>query len=130
MAIASSFSIGLGTGISTGIAVFIHEIPHEIGDLAILVKAGTTPKKVIIIQFFTAVGALIGSVFGIFAGSLGTLSATHIILPFTAGGFVYVATVDVVPHLFEGTNLVQSLKELLAFLVGVSVMTFIAFVME
>jgi zinc transporter 7 len=46
MAISSSFLVGIGTGLTTAVAVCIHEIPHEIGDLAILVKSGATPKQV------------------------------------------------------------------------------------
>lgn len=46
MAIAASYSASLPVGIATTVAVFIHEIPHEIGDMAILITSGVTFPKV------------------------------------------------------------------------------------
>ena len=50
------------------------------------------------------------------------------ILPFTAGGFIYIATVSVIPELLEDTSIWQSIKEILAMFVGVAMMVFIAMV--
>jgi zinc transporter 7 len=52
--------------------------------------------------------------------------ATSWILPFTAGGFIYIATVSVIPELLEDTKLWQSVKEIIALLVGVYMMVLIA----
>ena len=46
MAIAASFQVSVALGIATSIAVFIHEIPHEIGDMAILLKSGVSFRNV------------------------------------------------------------------------------------
>ena len=48
------------------------------------------------------------------------------ILPFTAGGFIYIATVSVIPELLEDTKLSQSIKEIAALLIGVYMMVLIA----
>lgn len=48
------------------------------------------------------------------------------ILPFTAGGFIYVATVTVIPELLVDTKFWQSVKEIIALLVGVYMMVLIA----
>lgn len=47
-------------------------------------------------------------------------------LPFTAGGFIYIATVSVIPELLEGSSFKQSLKEIVALVVGVYIMVLIA----
>ena len=52
--------------------------------------------------------------------------ATTWILPFTAGGFIYIATVSVIPELLEDTKFWQSVKEIIALLIGVYMMVLIA----
>lgn len=87
-----------------------------------------TPQ-VILIQFGTALGCVAGAVFGLFVGSLEGV-ASEAILPVTAGGFIYVATVGVIPQLFESTSLKQTLMEALAMILGVAIMAYIAFELE
>ena len=53
LAIGASFMMGQNLGIITTITIFLHEIPHEIGDFAILVQSGCSKKKVnTVINFF------------------------------------------------------------------------------
>lgn len=122
MAIAASYSASLPVGIATTVAVFIHEIPHEIGDMAILITSGVTFPKVVLIQLGTAVGAILGTIFGFFV----TASLSDAILPMTAGGFIYIALVSVLPQLFENTNMVQTILESAAMIAGGAVMYGIA----
>ena len=77
------------------------------------------------LQLTTATGALAGTFCGLLAENIGE-SATLWILPFTAGGFIYIATVSVIPELLEDTKLGQSIKEILGMLVGVLMMVLIA----
>lgn len=82
---------------------FLHccspQIPHEIGDFAILVQSGCSKSKAILLQLTTAIGALLGTLVGLLSGELA--GVTPYILLFTAGGFVYIATVSVIPELLE-----------------------------
>ena len=55
-----------------------------------------------------------------------TESAASVTLPFTAGGFIYIATVHVIPELLEGSSFKQSVMEILALLAGVAMMIIIA----
>ena len=55
-----------------------------------------------------------------------TEAATTLTLPFTAGGFIYIATVSVIPELLEGSSLKQTLMEVTALLLGVGMMVIIA----
>ena len=80
------------------------------------------------LQFTTALGAMMGTVCGLMTGSLA--EATNWVLPFTAGGFIYIATVSVIPALLEDTTLGQSLKELVALMTGILIMVGIVFLEE
>jgi len=126
MAIAASFLLGHSVGLSTTIAVFVHEIPHEIGDYAILIQSGFSKSAAMKTQVLTAGGALLGTFVGLIAGGIAEESSGWI-LPVTAGGFIYVATVDVLPELLQETNWTQTIMEVLAMCTGIGLMTFIAY---
>jgi len=64
--IAASYLISIPLGISTTIAVMIHEIPQEIGDFAVLIHGGFSKGKALLLNFFTALTAVIGLFIGLF----------------------------------------------------------------
>lgn len=124
LAIGASYLAGNSIGIITTVTILLHEVPHEIGDFAILIKSGCSRRKAMGLQLVTALGALAGTVLALL-GSSGESSPW--VLPFTAGGFIYIATVSVLPELLEeSTKLGQSLKEIVALLAGVGLMVIIA----
>ncbi|GFO09653.1 Zinc transporter slc39a7 [Plakobranchus ocellatus] len=125
LAIGASFLAGQNVGIITTVTIFLHEIPHEIGDFAILIQSGCTKKKAMMLQFSTAIGAMLGTLCSLSMEGIGE-AATSWILPFTAGGFIYIATVSVIPELLEDSKVGQSIKEILALLLGVYMMVLIA----
>ena len=125
LAIGATFVAGEKMGIITTVAILLHEVPHEIGDFAILVHSGFTKWQAMKLQFVTAIGAMIGTVVGLLTG--GIESANNVILPITAGGFIYISTVSVIPELLEDCDsMVQTILELLAAASGVGLMTLIA----
>ncbi|KAI4150555.1 MAG: hypothetical protein LQ340_004005 [Diploschistes diacapsis] len=129
LAMSSSFYASPTLGATTTAAVFFHEIPHEVGDFALLIQGGFSKTQAMGAQFITAAGAFLGTFIGIAiqelskseprevanlkdaAGLLGTgLSWGDMLLPFTAGTFLYVGTVAVIPELLEtGDNKRQEL---------------------
>uniref|UniRef100_A0A4W6BYJ9 Zinc transporter SLC39A7 n=1 Tax=Lates calcarifer TaxID=8187 RepID=A0A4W6BYJ9_LATCA len=126
LAIGASFLVGPTVGAVTTLTILLHEVPHEIGDFAILVQSGCTKRKAMCLQLLTALGALAGTACSLLAEGVGA-AATAWILPFTAGGFVYIATVTVLPELLAGRSTFgQSLLEILALLFGVGMMVLIA----
>lgn len=126
LAIGASFLVGPAVGTVTTLTILLHEVPHEIGDFAILVQSGCTKKKAMCLQLLTALGALAGTSCSLLAEGVGA-AATAWILPFTAGGFVYIATVTVLPELLVGrSSFGQSVMEILALLLGVGMMVLIA----
>lgn len=125
LAIGASFLAGRTTGIVTTLTVLLHEVPHEIGDFAILIQSGCDRKKAILLQLITALGAITGCAVSLLAEGIGA-AATAWILPFTAGGFIYIATVSVIPELLENSKFSQTIFEIGALLAGVYMMVIIA----
>ncbi|KAM4695768.1 zinc transporter SLC39A7 isoform 1-T2 [Rhinophrynus dorsalis] len=125
LAIGASFLVSSSVGIVTTITILLHEVPHEIGDFAILVQSGCTKKKAMMLQLSTALGALAGTACSLLAEGIGE-AATLWILPFTAGGFIYIATVSVIPELLKDSRPSQSIMETFGMLLGVAMMVLIA----
>ncbi|KAK0096114.1 hypothetical protein PV326_006402 [Microctonus aethiopoides] len=125
LAIGASYLVGENVGYITTFTILLHEVPHEIGDFAILIQSGCSKKKAMLLQLTTAVGALCGTYVSLLAEGMDDV-ATAWILPFTAGGFIYIATVSVIPELLSDTKFWQSVKEIIALLLGVYMMVLIA----
>merc|ERR1712062_25783 len=68
LAIGASFLAGDTIGIVTTGTILLHEVPHEIGDYAILIQSGVSPQRAIMLQLLTAVGALTGCVVSLVLG--------------------------------------------------------------
>ncbi|KAL1973705.1 hypothetical protein VTN31DRAFT_5265 [Thermomyces dupontii] len=144
LALSSAFYASPTIGATTTVAVFFHEIPHEVGDFALLVQSGFSKRRAMGAQFVTAIGAFLGTFIGIviqeFGGSgaatdvaspglLGTgLSWGDLLLPFTAGTFLYVGTVAVIPELLESgkkdkwLEVKETLMQFAALLAGAGIM--------
>jgi len=118
LAIGASYLAGNSLGVMTTLTILFHEVPHEIGDFAILIQSGCSKSKAMTLQLATAIGALSGTILSLAAGGLSSTTSS-LILPFTAGGFIYIALVSVIPELLEVSTLKQSFFEACALLVGV-----------
>ncbi|XP_038604834.1 zinc transporter ZIP10 [Tachyglossus aculeatus] len=101
LAIGAAFSASLTGGISTSIAVFCHELPHELGDFAVLLKAGMTVRQAIVYNLLSALMAYVGMVIGTAVGQYAN-DITLWIFAVTAGMFLYVALVDMLPEMLHG----------------------------
>ncbi len=117
LALSSSFYASPTIGATTTLAVFCHEIPHEVGDFALLIQGGMSKKTAMGLQFVTALGAVLGTAIGIAVQEYGgggaevvgagmglagtSLNWGDLLLPFTAGTFLYVGTVGVIPEMLE-----------------------------
>ena len=146
LALSSSFYASPTLGATTTMAVFFHEIPHEVGDFALLIQSGFSKNMAMGAQFVTALGAFLGTCLGIAVQELGRsgggavsgdvgskgLAGTGLgwgdmLLPFTAGTFLYVGTVAVIPELLE-TGLDQrkevkkTVSQFVAMAVGAGIM--------
>jgi len=119
--IAASYIVSIPAGVATTIAVLLHEIPQEIGDFGVLVYAGFSKGKAVLMNFFTALTAVLGVVValllsGWFAG------IEQYFIGIAIGGFLYIAGSDLIPELHKETKISASLIQILTFVLGVLVM--------
>jgi zinc and cadmium transporter len=121
LVIAAAFVADVHLGWTTAFAMALHEIPQEVGDFGVLMHAGFSRTKAILLNLATAASAVIGGIIGyIFVSQSATLES--LLLPIAAGGFLYIAGSDLLPELRKTSVPKHALQLFLVFLVGVSIM--------
>ncbi len=120
--IAISFLASVPVGIATTIAVILHEIPQEIGDFSVLLHAGFSKGKALLLNFASALLAVFGALVTLLLTSK-VESLQTFLIPITIGGFIYIAGSDLIPELHkESDKIGKSLLQLIAFIFGILVM--------
>lgn len=119
--IAAGFLVSAKVGIATTLAVILHEIPQEIGDFGVLLHAGFSKIKALIVNFITALSSFLGAVLALSLSSYSETAADYLI-PFAAGNFIYIACVDLIPELHKTPELKKSFFQLVTFIFGLGVM--------
>ncbi|TET90155.1 MAG: ZIP family metal transporter [Methanomassiliicoccales archaeon] len=119
--LAVSFVASISLGITTTIAIAFHEIPQEIGDFGVLVYGGFKKKKALMLNFGVALTAVLGGIVGYFVSSQVEGMVTYL-LPFAAGGFIYIAATDLVPEIKKEVDVKKSMATLLIFIGGIALM--------
>jgi len=114
--IAASFVISVPFGIITTLLVLAHEIPHELGNFAVLVYGGFSRRKSLIYNFISQMVSLLGGILGFFFAGLSGF-ATYLV-PIAAGGFIYISASDLIPELKKEENWKKYLCYLAAFIIG------------
>ncbi|XP_070212114.1 zinc transporter ZIP13-like [Littorina saxatilis] len=125
LAVAGSFLVSRRVGLLTTGAILVHEIPHEIGDFAILLRSGFDRWKAAKAQILTATGGVFGAITALTAEQAGERTAW--ILAFTSGGFLYIALVTVVPDLLQEKHGWESLKQIFFIILGILCMVFVTY---
>ncbi len=121
MIIAGSYLVDFKLGLVTTLAVILHEIPQEIGDFGVLIHAGMSKYKALFYNFLSALTAIFGAIVTLIIGQ-GSAAFIELLLPFTAGGFIYIASSDLIPELHKETDPKKSGLQLLAIILGIVVM--------
>lgn len=124
MIIAGAFLVDIRLGVLTTIAVISHEVPQEIGDFGVLIHAGYSVKKALFYNFISASFSILGAIIVILLGAH-LDGFIEFIIPITAGGFIYIASSDLIPELKKEIKISKSLKQLLGILLGLGVMVVI-----
>ena len=120
--IAGSYLVSIPLGLTTTLAVILHEIPQEIGDFGVLIHGGFKMRKALFMNFLTALTAVVGTVVAL-SLSIFVENLTLFLLPFAAGGFIYVASTDLIPELHKGSyETKKSLLQLITFVLGILIM--------
>lgn len=98
VAVAAAFAVGHTAGIATTIAVLIHEVPHHLADVGVLVYSGMTKRKAVLLNFLATMGCATGGLFVLVFGSR-FRPFTAALLPITAANFLYIAIAILMPEL-------------------------------
>ncbi len=121
MLVGSTFLASIPLGLSTTLAVILHEVPQEMGDFGVLVHSGFSKKKAIYYNFLSACLAIVGALLAYSIGS-GTVKFVNLMVPFTAGGFIYIALSGLVPELHKEDDWRKSLVQFICIILGISIM--------
>lgn len=124
--IATSYIVSIPLGIATTIAVILHEIPQEIGDFGVLIYSGYSKRKALLLNFLTALTAILGGIIGLLL-SKSIESFAHFMLAFTAGGFIYIGASDLIPELKKETNIKKTIVQIAGIILGVILMSLLIF---
>lgn len=117
LVIAASFVTDIKLGIVTTLAVIFHEIPQELGDYGILIYGGFSRRKALFLNFVCALTAVLGALGGYILSGI-TAKASLFLLPFTSGGFIYIAASDLLPELHKQKSVKRANIAFFAFLAG------------
>lgn len=124
MSIAASFLVSFPLGLITSMTVFIHEIPHELGDFGILIHKGWGRGKVLWFNVATGLAALIGAILAFYLGHF-FQQAVPLLLAITTGNFLYLSATNLVPEIHHKAKQSLAIRETFFFLLGILLIAFL-----
>lgn len=124
--IGAAYLVSVPLGVATTLAIVFHEIPHEIGNFAVLLHSGFPRRRAISMNMLSASTAILGTVC-VLAASTSVTSIADLLLPFAAGNLLYIAGSDLIPELHKETGFRQGIIQLLAMIGGMASMYLILF---
>ena len=121
--IAAAFMTDPHLGVVTTIAVFAHEIPQEVGDLAILLPGGMSRRRALVLNVAVSLASVAGAVIAWFLLAR-ALEWLPYALAVAAASFLYVAVADLIPGLHRRVDARTSVKQVALIALGVLVIGF------
>jgi zinc and cadmium transporter len=127
--IAVSFLVSFPLGIVTSITVFIHEIPHELGDFGILIHKGWGRGRVLWFNVATGFAAIFGATLAFYLGNVFD-KAVPILLAITTGNFLYLSATNLVPEIHHKAKQSLAIKESFFFILGIVLIALLIQILE
>lgn len=122
--IAASFLINFTFGIGISLSVIAHEVPQEIGDLAILIDKNYTKRKAFLYNTLSGLSTIPAAIIGYYVLDLITIAIPYV-LAISAASFLYIALSDLTPELHQKLGLRHSLRQLILIFAGIITMILI-----
>jgi zinc and cadmium transporter len=107
-------------GIATALAVLAHEIPHEVGDFAILLNAGFSRGRALLFNAAAEAAGVVGAAVAFVAIDAMPYLSPYF-MAFASASFLYVAMSDLIPDLHRGTFDASPIRQVI--LVGAGIAT-------
>ncbi|MFH1257289.1 MAG: ZIP family metal transporter [Candidatus Diapherotrites archaeon] len=120
LVIAASFLVNSGFGIVTTLIIIGHELPQELGDFGVMVFGGMERKKALFYNFVAQMASILGGILGFFF--IGGTGIVPLLLPFAAGGFIYIGASDLIPQLHKEKSFKKYFGSFAFFLAGIAFM--------
>nr|CAD7426526.1 unnamed protein product [Timema monikensis] len=125
LAIGAAYRGDVVAGVATSLAVLCHELPHELGDTAVLINTGMPICRVMFYNFVSSVLSFIGLAIGLWLGDYE--NSSQWIYAFTAGTFIYIALANLIPEMNQNSHKVKhKVLQLGGILTGGAIMLVIA----
>ena len=118
--IAAAFLTSVPLGLVTTMAVAAHEIPHRVGDFALLLHAGMSRQRAMFLNMATGLASVLGGIVAYF-GLSKAQGALPYALALAAAGFLYIAVAGLIPALHRRADPRTSLAQVLLMGLGVGV---------
>ena len=116
--IAAAFLTSFPLGLLTTFAVAAHEIPHRVGDFAILVHSGMSRGRALVMNMATGLASVVGGIAAFF-GLHRAIGALPYALALAAAGFLYIAVAGLIPALHRRADPRTSLAQIILLGLGV-----------
>ena len=117
--IAAAFLTSFPLGLVTTFAVAAHEIPHRVGDFAILVHSGMSRGRALVMNMATGLTSIVGGVAAYF-GLQRAFGALPYALALAAAGFLYIAVAGLIPGLHRRVDPRTSLAQVVLMALGIA----------
>ncbi len=116
--IAAAFITDIRLGLLTTLAIAAHEIPHRLSDFVILLNAGFSKKRALLMDLLSSITVIIGGVLGWWL-----LGSLHIYVPYllmvAAGSFIYIAMSDLIPYVQHESRVRDVLPQIILIALGI-----------
>lgn len=118
MSIAAGFLVNFQLGLVTSVAVFIHEIPHELGDFGILIHKGWSRAGVLWLNAATGATSILGAIVVFYLGKQFN-NVVPVLLSIAAANFIYLSATDLLPEIHHRAKKSFAIKYTASFFMGI-----------
>lgn len=116
--IAAAFMTDPALGMATTLAIIAHEIPQEVGDFMVLLHAGYSRRKALLLNFVSSLMSIAGGVLG-YVALEDASGAIPYVLVLAAASFIYIAVADLIPEMHRRSDVRSSMLQIVFISAGI-----------
>ena len=124
--IGAAYLVSIEAGVAATFAIILHEIPQEVSDFGVLLHAGYSTRRALVVNFLSALTAVAGTVLVLVAQNVGE-QLTVYLPPLAAGSFIYIAMSDLIPEMHKNKSVAAATAQVATAFLGIGAMLALAF---